>query len=164
VTGPDSAFRLIEALQQEGIEFILVGGMAAVIHGAPIVTADLDVVHRRTEENVGRILALLTRLNAVHRFDLAGRKLSPTREQLLGHGHLNLVTDLGPLDLLCELAGDHGYEDLIGDTVQLAVGTDSIPVLSLARLIQVKSETGRAKDRMVLPVLIATLEKSKRGG
>jgi len=80
-----------------------VGGAAAVLHGAPIATQDLDIVHRRTEENVARLMNVLVRLDAIMRNDLANRGLRPTAAMLLGYGQMNLSTSLGPLDPLCEL-------------------------------------------------------------
>jgi hypothetical protein len=151
-------------LHAAGIELIVVGMTAGVAQGAPLVTFDLDVVHRRTPENVDRMLAWLVAHGAYHRFDLANRKLPPSRELLLGRGHLNLRTALGDLDVLCELGEGEGYEELLPDTVVVALGPVTIRVLGLAKLIEVKARAGRPKDRAVLPVLIATLDEQKRRG
>lgn len=64
---------LLTALSDAGVEFIVVDGAAAVLQGAPITTLDLDVVHRRTPENVARLLGVLLRLNATMRYGLADR-------------------------------------------------------------------------------------------
>jgi hypothetical protein len=79
-----------------------------------------------------------------------------------GHGHINLATKLGPLDLLCELSEGEDYDVLFPDTELVTEGTIDIRVLGLERLIAVKSRVGRLKDRMVLPVLIATLEEREK--
>jgi hypothetical protein len=84
---------MLSGLVEAGIEFIVVGGAAGVMLGAPIVTMDLDIVHRRTPENVDLLLSWLLRHGAFHRFDLANRRLPSSRELLLGQGHLNLQTD-----------------------------------------------------------------------
>src|SRR5882724_5212721 len=60
---------LIAELCTAGVEFIVVGGAAAVIQGAPITTNDLDIVHRRTPENVARLLAVMLQLDATIRYD-----------------------------------------------------------------------------------------------
>jgi hypothetical protein len=115
-------------------------------------------------ESLDKLLALLLPLDAYHRSDLANRHLPPTADGLNGHGHLNLATTLGPLDLLCELAEGEDYDSLLPDSEMITEGTIQIRVLALPRLITVKARTGRVKDRMVLPVLIATLEeRAKRG-
>lgn len=81
-----------------------------MIQGAPITTNDLDIVHRRTPDNVARLLDVLLQLDATMRYDFANRGLRPTAE-LLATGHLNLSTSLGPIDPLCELDG-LGFEEL----------------------------------------------------
>ena len=153
---------LIAALVQARIEFVVVGGAAAVIHGAPITTEDLDIVHRRTPENVDRLLIVLEALDAHHRYDLMNRRLKPTRAMLMGTGQINLSTTLGPLDPLCELAPGQGYDELLADTEVVSDGSTQIRVLSLAKLIEVKAATGRDKDRFALPILIATLQEQRK--
>jgi hypothetical protein len=162
VSSGESLDRLLVLLHDAGVEFIVVGGMAGVLHGAPIVTKDLDIVHRKTPENIARLLALLLPLDAYHRSDLANRHLPPTADGLNGHGHLNLATTLGPLDLLCELSEGEDYESLLPDSEIITEGTIQICALSLPRLITVKARTGRVKDRMVLPILIATLQEREK--
>src|SRR6185436_16005798 len=88
---------LLEKLCDAGVEFIVVGGGAAVLHGAPITTNDLAIVHRRTPENVTRLLEVLLRLDATMRYDFARRGLRPTAEMLAGRGQINLSTSLGRL-------------------------------------------------------------------
>ncbi|MEO6324044.1 MAG: hypothetical protein ABIQ65_05400 [Thermoanaerobaculia bacterium] len=150
----------LELLASKRVEIIVVGGVAAVLQGAPIVTFDLDLVHRRTEENVRRLLGALTELQAQNRGDPRG--LSPTESQLLGPGRVLLTTVHGPVDVLGVVANGLTYEDLIPDTVSLDLGGISIPVLGLSRLIEVKQAVGRPKDLAVLPTLRATLEESRR--
>src|SRR5213078_3419415 len=70
---------LLAALCDSGIEFIIVGGVAAVLQGEPITTTDLDIVHRRTPENVARLLEVLHKLDATMRHDMARRGLGRRR-------------------------------------------------------------------------------------
>jgi hypothetical protein len=163
----DAAFLILERLNDAQVEYIVVGGMAAVLLGAPIVTADVDIVHRRSPENVQRLLQVLRDLDAHARMDLAGRKLAPSEGHLTGHGHINLKTELGPLDVLCEVGDNLGYEELMGDTERVLVGTLELRVLSLPKLIEVKTVANRPKDRWAIPILIATHQKrsqEKPGG
>lgn len=147
------------ALAELDIDFIVVGGVAAVLHGAPVVTQDLDIVHSRDEENVLRLLELLKESDARYRGQPRGRVLRPSFNELSGRGHLNLMTSFGPIDLLCEIGDDEGYEELIEHTVQFTDGELKFDVLSLEKLIEIKKMTGRAKDRLTLPFLIAALKK-----
>jgi hypothetical protein len=150
---------LIQALLGASIEFIVVGGAAAVLHGAPITTQDLDIVHRRTTENVQRLTQLLAELDATFR----GRNLRPSAELLAGSGQLNLSTNLGPLDPLCVLHDGRGYEELLPHTTVLTDGSSMIRVLDLETLIDVKAATGRARDKLVLPILLALRDGPHRG-
>lgn len=160
---PESAYAILHRLCDAEISFIVVGGVAAVLLGAPLVTADVDIVHQRTPENVQQLLGLLHELDAYARFDLANRKLFPSEAHLMGRRHINLATSLGPLDLLCELGEGEEYEELLGDTEIISMGVLSLRVLSLPRLAAVKAAAGRPKDRMAVPILIAAHERRLRG-
>jgi hypothetical protein len=153
---------MLRGLCDAGVEFVVVGGEAAVLQGAMIFTQDLDIVHRRTAENVARLLPWLLAHDAYSRADLANRRLRPKEDALLGHGHVLLQTDLGKLDVLCELSEGEGYEQILADTVLVEAGGAPLRVLGLARLIAVKGRAGRPKDRAALPVLIATLDQQRK--
>lgn len=156
--------RLLEELAAANVDFILVGGLAAVSQGAPLATFDVDIVHRRSDDNVDRLLDFLARNNARHRGRPRGQILPPQKLALLGPGHSLLMTDLGPLDLLGTIEGGLGYEDLEPDSIVLPVGTQTIRVLRLARLVALKRASNHPKDRQALPILEATLERLESGG
>jgi predicted nucleotidyltransferase len=149
---------LLRRLVDAGVEFIVVGGAAAVLHGAPITTEDLDIVHRRTPENVSRLKNLLQELNA-HVRELANRQLVPQESAFLGEGHVLLSTRLGPLDCLGALVDGRGFEELVSHSESFADEGSEFRVLDLSSLIDIKTKTGRAKDRLMLPVLIALAEE-----
>jgi predicted nucleotidyltransferase len=149
---------LLRRLVDAGVEFIVVGGAAAVLHGAPITTEDLDIVHRRTPENVSRLKNLLQELNA-HVRELANRQLVPQESAFLGEGHVLLSTRLGPLDCLGALVDGRGFEELVSHSESFADEGAEFRVLDLSTLIDIKTKTGRAKDRLMLPVLIALAEE-----
>jgi hypothetical protein len=155
---------LLRLLSSEGIEFIVVGMTAAVLQGVPATTLDLDIVHRRTPENIRKLLALLLGLQAYHRNDLANRRLPPAADALSGHGHLNLQTIHGPLDVLCELELGEGYDQLNPHAVTVEDGEIELRVLDLPTLIEAKTKAGRAKDKFALPLLLATLQERRRRG
>lgn len=152
---------ILKQLDEQKIEFILVGGMAAVIHGAPVTTQDIDIVHRRTPKNIDLLMGFLRRVNARYRGQPEKRVLFPTPAALLGTGHNNLMTDFGPLDLLCELGPGQGYEELLPFTERMEEGTGfAIQVVSLKKLIEIKAETGRPKDQLMIPILLKLDERS----
>lgn len=150
---------MVAKLCDAGVEFIVVGGVAAVLQGAPITTTDLDIVHRRTPENVARLLDVLLQLDAIMRCDFARRGLRPTAEMLAGRGQINLSTSLGPIDPLCQLDEGRGYDELLQHSEPLVEDGRVLHVLDLPTLIEVKTKAGRPKDRIALPVLIATLQE-----
>ena len=153
---------LIDALIEAGVEFIVVGGAAAVLHGAPTMTQDLDIVHRRTAENVERLLALLDRLDAYLR-EPGTRQLRPSAEALTSGGQLNLTTALGPLDPLGRLHDGRGFDELLPHSEVVEDGDRRVRVVDLATLIDIKSGTGRARDKLVLPLLLALLRDREQG-
>ncbi len=152
---------LLQKLLKANIDFIVVGGAAAVLHGAPTTTQDLDIVHSRSPDNVARLVQLLSELEAIFR-DPGGRKLTPSSVMLSGDGQLNLWTKLGPLDPLCRLHDGRDYDDLLQNSVILTDESITIRVIDLPTLIEIKSSTGRAKDRMIVPILLALKERNKK--
>lgn len=150
---------LIAALAAAGVEFIVVGGAAAVLHGAPTATLDLDVVHRLTSDNVERLQQLLVRLHAVVR-DPAGRDLQPTREHLAAGGQLQLITDLGPIDLLGRLHDGRAYHELLSSSEKIGDEMLEVQVIDLETLIEIKLAANRAKDRLLLPILLALRDEN----
>jgi hypothetical protein len=128
---------------------------------APVTTVDLDVVHRRSRENVERLLRVLAELDAVYRHD--PRQLRPRESHLIGPGHQLLTTTYGDLDCLGTIDQDRGYEELLDQTVEMKLaGGRTIRVLSLPALIEAKERSGRPKDLAVLPVLRAALDEARR--
>ena len=154
---------LLEALCRAGVAFIVVGGAAAVLHGAPVTTQDVDIVPRVDADNIARLMALLDQLDARVR-DVAGRDIKPEPTGLLGTGQTKLTTRRGPLDVLGALHDGRGYSDLLPHTEELTDGTLRLRVLDLKTLIDIKSGTGRIRDQLVLPLLLALARKREQDG
>jgi hypothetical protein len=151
---------LLRALFDGNVQFIVVGGAAAVIHGAPITTQDLDIVPEQSPENVSRLIAILDRLEARFRPVLPDRDLAPTASHLTGTGQLNLTTRDGPLDIL-RLHDARGYGELLPRTRLIDAGDLRVRVIDLDALIEIKASTGRAKDQIVVSILQAILDGEK---
>ena len=153
----------LRVLLEQHIDFILVGGLAAVLHEVPVNTYDIDIVHSREPGNVARLLPTLDWLDAVFRIQPAGR-LKPGASHLSGRGHINLVTRLGSLDRLCTIGDGLAYEDLLPDSEELDLGNGlRVRVLKLEKLIELKQALGGEKDVAMLPLLRRTLEEKRRG-
>jgi hypothetical protein len=153
---------LLRALIEDGVEFVVVGGVCAVMNGAPISTLDLDIVPDRSQDNVPRLMRSLERLDARYR-DIAGRTLAPDAELLRGTGHNLFLTRSGPLDVLGEIGRGRDFSMLRGRSHVVDIGEGlEIRVLDLDALIEIKREILRDKDRATLPILERTLEERRR--
>jgi hypothetical protein len=150
---------LLRELGDAGIDYIVVGGVAAVIHGAPITTQDLDIVPRQTADDLARLLEVLGRLDARFRPVRPDRDLAPTADQLAGTGQLNLITKHGPLDVLLRLHDARGYDELVGVSTEIVDDGIRLRVINLDTLIEIKRSTGRARDALVIPLLIAIRDR-----
>jgi hypothetical protein len=152
---------ILRELSAERVEFIVIGGIGAVMRGAPMVTRDLDVVHARGLENRHKLLHALAGMNACYRERLPERFV-PTLEDLAAPLTHLLCTRHGDLDLLGTTAS-LDYEDLLpfAPFLELDPGVP-VRVLSLARIIELKTAAGRPKDLAVLPLLRSTLEEQQR--
>ncbi len=145
-------------LASRDITFIIVGGVAAVLNGAPVDTFDTDVVYSPEPANLDRILVFLSDVDAIFRVQ-PERRLRPNASHLAGSGHLNLLTSYGPLDLLGTIGRNLGYLELLPHSKELDIGEGlRVRVLDLETIIAIKEELGSEKDRATLPVLRQTLD------
>lgn len=156
--------QMIVELAIHGVEFATVGGAAAVLHGVPMVTVDVDIIYPRNDANCQRLMTALQTMEAVFRND--PRNLRPSQSHLRSPGHKLLRTRYGQLDVLGSLgSAEHpaSYEDLVGDIEQVEMDGHVINLLSLARVIAEKEQANRPKDLAVLSVLRATLAERSKG-
>ena len=150
---------LLLLLSGSRAEYIIVGGAAAIVHGSARLTQDLDIVYRRTSENVARLVASLATLNPYPRGAPPGLPFVWDQKTVWNGLNFTLTTSLGSLDLLGEITGGGGYENLLPDSIRLQVyGVDCL-CLGLERLIQVKRAAGRPKDFEVVAELEAIMEE-----
>ena len=155
---------LLTVLQQSGADFILVGGLAAVLQGAPVQTFDVDILYSRDSKNVERLLGVLQSLDAIFRSQ-PERRIRPDATHLQGTGHLNLITQFGPLDLLASIGEGLTYDKLLlHSQLMLISNTVQIRVLKLDQIITIKERVGNEKDLAVLPILRATAREARKRG
>jgi hypothetical protein len=147
---------LIQSLCRAGIEYIVVGGLAAVAQGAPVTTFDLDIVHRQTPDNIRKLHALLQSIGArLRRPD--DKILSPTVEDLGAKGHLLLKTRFGPLDVLAFIEKGWGFEELSPHSTEIDFHGHKVKVLNLEAILELKRDTTDPRDRQRLPLYEETL-------
>lgn len=159
--------QLLHVLNRHGVAYVIVGGIAAVAHGSTLPTEDVDVTPARSRANLDRLAAALRETNARLRSER-----EPDGVEFVCDGAflgaqstiLNLVTDLGDVDLVIAPAGfPRGYDDLVGNAVAIDLGDGtSTRVASLADVIRSKRAAGRAKDLAALPYLDALAREVAR--
>lgn len=153
---------IIELLNKHEVEYIVVGGVAAVIQGAPVTTFDLDTLVRIGEDNAERLSLALNELDARYREHQS--TIKPTKEDILAGGHLLLLTRAGPLDLLGFIGDKESYEDLLPRSKEITITTGTFRVLDLEELIRHKKESNRPKDRAMLELLEEALRLRTQKG
>jgi hypothetical protein len=153
--------RLLAVLADHGVRYVLVGGMAAVVHGSPHVTFDVDVVPERSEDNLTRLSEALRAMHARvwTQVEPKGVPFGHSARTLGESNVWNLVTDHGRLDLTFVPSGTQGYDDLARDAMSLTILGVPTVVASLADVIRSKEAAGREKDRLTLPVLRRILDE-----
>ncbi|MBI2335762.1 MAG: hypothetical protein HYU97_03245 [Deltaproteobacteria bacterium] len=137
--------KILEIFYDNQIEFVLIGGLAAVIHGSASATEDVDLSYDRNLENTKKIVKTL---NPYH-VRLRGAEDVPFifDEQTFKHSvNLTLMTDLGAIDLLGEIPGYESYDLILADSDTVLLYDKKFKVLSLDGLIKNKKATGRNKD------------------
>lgn len=150
---------LLERLCASGVDFILVGGLAAVSQGAPVTTFDIDIVPSLDQSNLGKLLELLESVNARFRGRTAGQILRPTQTDIAAGGHCLLMTDLGPLDVLGTIEKGLKYEALLDDAIDIPFRDHDLKVLSLEAMVRMKRKSSRERDQARLPILEETLKR-----
>lgn len=146
---------LLTALAAADVEYIIVGGAAATARGSARLTYDIDVVYRRTRENLTRLAAALQPYQPYPRGAPPNLPFRWSAETLERGLNFTLNTTLGAIDLFGEIAGGGTYEALIGDTEPIHVFGIEARCLTLDRLIAVKRAAGRPKDFEVIAELEA---------
>jgi hypothetical protein len=154
---------ILEVLDRHGVRYVLIGGLAAILHGAAHLTIDVDVVPYESKDNLARLSAALHELHARIRVsgEPDGIPFDHSAESLARVRMWNLQTDMGDLDVTFEPSGTHGYDDLVRDVVVMRVRGLDVPVASLADVIRSKEAAGRARDRAVLPGLRELLSRTR---
>lgn len=154
--------RLLTALVEAKVEFVVIGGLAVVTHGHPRSTVDLDVCYARTPENHRRLISALAPLRP--RLRGAPPELPFFWEERTLKNGLNftLATDAGELDLLGEVTGLGGYSNMALSALELSLFGQVVKVIDLDTLITSKAAAGRPKDLLDLEALRAIAQRSKK--
>ena len=152
----------LRALHDGGVAFVLIGGVAARLHGSPSLTVDVDICYARDDANLERLAEILSALNARLRgvdddvpFQLDARTLR-------AGGSFTFTTDVGSIDILASPAGVSGFDELARSADTVDLGDLTVKVATLDDLIRMKRAAGRAKDRAEVEILSALRDERGR--
>ena len=154
---------LIEALSKAEVEFVLVGGVAATLHGSARLTQDVDVVYSRASGNLARIVRALGPLQPYLRGAPAGLPFHLDEQTLAAGLNFTLTTSAGDIDLLGEIAGVGNYEALVRHTIAVELFGLRCLCLDLPTLIAAKIALGRPRDLETAAELRAILSERDQG-
>jgi predicted nucleotidyltransferase len=145
---------LLPLLANHGVEFILVGGGAAIAHGSARMTLDVDVVYSRSPANILRLADTLSRHQPYLRGAPPGLPFKWDAPTITAGLNFTLTTALGDVDLLADIPGGRTYEDRLDDSMDLQVFGTTCKVVTLSKLIHLKKAAGRPKDLEAIAELI----------
>jgi hypothetical protein len=151
--------RLVRILAGANVRFIIVGGVAATIHGSSRLTQDLDVVYARSAGDIERLAGALAPFEPYLRGAPKGLPFEWSSRTLQQGLNFTLTTSLGDVDLLGEITGGGNYDQLIGHTVRVNLFGESIACLDLDWLIRTKRAAGRPRDLEAIAELEALREE-----
>jgi hypothetical protein len=150
--------RPLRLLGEYQVECVLIGGVAASLHGSTLLTNDVDVCYSRKPENLARLANALQSVNAHLRNAPLGIPFLLDSETLRRGLNFTFATDIGSLDLLGEVRGVGLFEDAAEESLIYELFGYSFRVISLQKLIDAKRAAGRPKDLIMLSELEALSE------
>jgi predicted nucleotidyltransferase len=151
--------QLLAALHDAGVEFIIVGGVAARAHGSSRLTDDIDISYARSPANLARLVEALAPFTPYLRGAPPGLPFEWSVVTLRAGLNFTLTTSVGAIDLLGEITGGGQYDDLLPHSLTITVFGREVQLLDLPWLIRVKRAAGRPKDLEVIAELEALQEE-----
>lgn len=150
---------LIGALAEAEVEFVLVGGLAATVHGSARLTQDVDVVYARSDANISRLVAALASYSPYLRGAPPNLPFHWSEATLARGLNFTLTTTVGDIDLFGEIPGGGPYEALVEHTISVDLFGYDCRCLALDWLIRTKRAAGRPRDLEAIAELEALLEE-----
>lgn len=162
MTTPTDFAALLRRLLSAHVEFILIGGVAGNVHGSARATYDIDVLYRRSADNLARIVEALAPLEPYLRGAPPGLPFTFDIDTLRRGLNFTLTTSEGDIDLLGEVTGGGTYDDLLPASEEVPLFGLSCRCATLEALIRMKRAAGRPKDLEALAELEALREERER--
>ena len=151
----------LRLLGENSVDCVIVGGVAAAIHGSLLLTNDLDVCYARDQSNLNRLAGALQSVHAQLRNAPAGIPFILDAETLKRGLNFTFTTDIGDLDLLGEIRGVGSYEDVLAGSLTVELFGYRFAVIDIGKLIVAKRTASRPKDLIALPELEAIHEAQR---
>lgn len=154
--------KVLQVLRSENVDFVVIGGVAANVHGVTHPTYDLDICYSRTKENLDRLVKALKPFHPTLRGAPEGLPFQFDSATLKSGLNFTFNTDMGEIDILGEVGGVGFYDEVKMNAVEAdAMGTRFF-VLDIASLTKAKKFAGRKKDEPMILELEAIQELLKQ--
>ena len=152
---------LLQSLFDAEVDFVIVGGFGAMLHGSSLVTRDLDVCAVLTPSNIEKLRSAFRDLHPTHRHNPNRLSFLDNPEPGVLLKNLYLQTDLGPLDLMSAITGVGDYERVASKAIEVELFGRGVRVIAIEDLIAAKEALGREKDLLAVKELRAILERGR---
>ncbi|PWU15136.1 MAG: hypothetical protein C5B50_15925 [Verrucomicrobia bacterium] len=153
--------KILPVLVRGKVEFILIGGVAGIVHGSARLTYDVDVVYSRTGSNIKQLAAALQPFAPYLRGAPPGLPFSWDERTIRNGLNFTLTTTLGDVDLLGEVLGGGGYSELLPHSSLIEAFGVRFRCVSLEKLIALKQAAGRPKDLEAIAELEILLKETR---
>jgi len=149
-------YQILHALEQEGVSYVIVGGLARVLRGSDELTHGIDLAPSPRPKNLERLESALDKLNA-RRAD--GEPLALATPESIGDSVLEFASDAGEIKIVLEPAGTRGYDDLRHRATREPIGEGLRPaVADPGDLLRMLNALGRDQDRLVIETMQRSIE------
>jgi hypothetical protein len=152
----------LRLLGEHKVDCVIVGGIAALIHGSLLLTNDVDVCYARDPENLKRLAGALQSVHARLRNAPEDLPFILDAKTLKRGLNFTFTTDVGDLDLLGEVRGVGHYDEVFADSITVELFDYRFAVIDIGKLVIAKRAAGRPKDLLVLPELEAIQEAQEK--
>jgi predicted nucleotidyltransferase len=161
--GPSLKLRqLLEVLERNAVDFIVIGGVAGMIHGSAVLTFDFDLLYARNGKNLERLAAAAAELHVTLRDAPPDLPFQSDARALAAGSNFAFESDVGPFDILGHADGMRIYETMRGDAVREELWGVEVRIASVDDLIRMKRAAGRPKDKAMVEELTALIEDQRR--
>lgn len=154
--------KLLPTLVSGGVEFIIVGGVAGILHGSARATYDVDLVYSREEQNIQRLASVLAPYSPYLRNAPLGLPFVWDAKTIRHGMNFTLTTTVGDIDLFGEVVGGDTYGDLLSHSFEVEAFAVCFKCIDLPTLIRIKEAAGRRKDQEAIAELRVLLEEIEK--